>query len=343
MNKALLLLLAGALAGCSGDPGVTDTSAAPFVSHAAEATSPPAPLADAGPALQVPVADLEKALTCTPDVTTATRDVVLITPAFTNDVDSFGWNYLRQLPALGIPTCSLSIPGRGFGDLQVAAEYVVHAVRRIHAQSGRKIVLFGHQHGPLDQMWALKFWPDIAPKVSNYISLATPHNGTVAAKYACMSFRRCPPSVWQIAAGSKFLAALNARPLPPGPAYTSISTNFDEVILPQPQASALQGGTQIVLQDLCAGRPIEHFTILADRLTYELVLDAIHHPGEPANPARLPTGICSMPPYMPGVIKPLTAIAALKGFGTFLVSFGVAIPVQGLAAEPALREYAQTP
>ncbi|AXQ30103.1 lipase [Solimonas sp. K1W22B-7] len=337
MNKTLLPLLAAlCLAACGGNP----SGAAPE-DTLKEGTAPAA--MDLGPALQVPLPELEKALTCTPDMLTATRDVVLITPAFTNDVDSFGWNYLRQLPALGIPTCSLAIPGHGFDDLQIAAEYVVHAVRKINAQSGRKLVLFGHQHGPLDEMWALKFWPDLASKVSSYISLATPHNGTVAAKYACMSFRRCPPSVWQIAAGSKFLAALKARPLPPGLAYTSISTNFDEVILPQPAASALQGGTQIVLQQLCAGRPIEHFTILADRVTYELVLDAINHPGQPADPARLEPGFCSGPLYMPGVINPASAIAALKGFGTFSFDFLIAVPVRGLAQEPPLREYALGP
>lgn len=337
MNKLLLPLLAAfCLTACDGAPSAEPSAADP-------AKDGTAPVPDLGPALTVPIAELDQAMSCTPDVPTATRDVVLITPAFTSDTDSFGWNYLRQLPALGIPVCSLSIPGHGFDDLQLAAEYVVHAVRKIHAQSGQKLVLFGHQHGPLDQMWALKFWPDLAAKVSSYISLATPHNGTTAARHACQGFRRCPPAVWQIAEGSRFLAALNARPLPPGPAYTSISTNFDEVILPQPRASALRGGTQIVLQQLCAGRPIEHFTILADRVTYLLVLDAINHPGQPADPARLEPGFCSGPPYMPGVLNPASAIAALKGFGTFSYDFLLAVPLRGLAQEPPLREYAARP
>ncbi|HSW14653.1 MAG TPA: hypothetical protein VLI06_17545 [Solimonas sp.] len=330
MNKTCWLLAVVLLAGCEGGDATTTT----LPESRAEAVT------STGPALQLPATELDQALRCTPDVPTAIREVVLITPAFTDDIDSFGWNYLRQLPALGIPVCSLSIPGRGFDDLQIAAEYVVHAVRRIHAQSGRKVILFGHQHGPLDELWALQFWPDLAPMVASYISLATPHQGTTAAAQACRASRRCAPSVWQIAAGSRFLAALNARPLPPGIGYTSISTNFDEVILPQPTASTLPGGRQIVLQELCAGRPIEHFTILADRVTYELVLDAIRHPGEPADPARLAGNVCSGPLYMPGVIAPASAIAALRGFGTFAAQFAVAFGL-GKPAEPELREYAR--
>jgi len=289
--RSLHLLMLLALAGCSAAPADERQTR--------DSTTPVE-----GPALQLPPEQLDAALSCSGELAGAMREVVLITPAFTDDRDSFGWNYLRQLPALGIPTCSLSIPGRGFGDLQEAAEYVVHAVRKIHAQSGRQLILLGHQHGPLDELWALKFWPDLAPMVASYVSLATPHQGTAAARQACDFARRCAPAVWQIAAGSNFLAALAAQPLPSGIGYTSIATQFDEVIVPQPAASRMEGAANIVLQDLCPGRPIEHFTILADHLSYSLVLDAIEHPGAPADPQRLPEGICSGPLYMPGVISP---------------------------------------
>ncbi|MGH8461648.1 MAG: lipase family alpha/beta hydrolase [Stenotrophobium sp.] len=322
--KKLLLLLSCALAACSASTDPTGAASAEDRS---------------GPALTVPQDQLDAGLSCTPDIASATRDPVLITPAFTNAQDSFGWNYLLQLPLLGIPTCSISVPDRGFGDLQNAAEYVVYAVRKISALSGRKLVLFGHQHGPLDEMWALKFWPDIPSKVSTYISLATPHNGTASAQFACNAGRHCPPSVWQIATGSKFLAALNARPLPKGIVYTSIATSFDEVIVPQPAASHLEGATNIELQDICPGRPIEHFTILADNLTYLLVLDALDHPGQPVNVAHLPSDVC-LTTYMPSVMDPTSAITALRGFADFGSDFAVST-VQGTSAEPELRDYAK--
>lgn len=291
-----------------------------------------------GPTLLVPQAQLAAALSCTPDLATATRDPVLITPAFSTAQESFS-GYLAQLPALGIPTCSLSLPDNGFDDLQNAAEYVVYAVREMAALSGRKVILFGHQHGPLDQLWALMFWPDLPGKVSSLISLATPYQGTVTATAVCETGRRCSPAVWQIRAGSQFLAALNARPLPPGLAVTAITTLYDEVIIPQPEAGRREGAANIVLQDLCPGRMVEHFLILSDNLTYELVLDAINHPGEVSNPANLPAEICSGPRSMP-------TPAGAQGSATpqldgFLTQFPLNNVLEGVSAEPVLRDYAR--
>ena len=298
-------------------------------------------MAATGPALQVSSSAFEQAFNCRSPLQGITRDAVLITPAFSTDEESFGWNYLRELPQLGIPVCSLSLPDGGFGDLQIAAEYVVHAVRHMRAQSGRKVILFGHQHGPLNELWALSFWPDVAASVSSFISLATPYNGTTAAARVCGLSGFCPPSVWQIATGSEFLAALARRPLPPGPSYTSITTLYDELILPQPTASELTGGTTLVLQDICPLRPIEHFTILADRLTYLLVLDALAHPGRTPDPAALPADACTGPLYLPGVATAESTLGALGGVVGFLTGFTTSIPAQGVPAEPALRDYAQ--
>lgn len=296
------------------------------------------PVLTDGPALLVPQAQLAAALSCTPDLANATRDPVLITPAFSTAQESFS-GYLAQLPALGIPTCSLTLPDRGFDDLQTAAEYVVHAVREMARISGRKVILFGHQHGPLDQLWALMFWPDLPAKVSSLISLATPYQGTVAATAVCETGRRCSPAVWQIRAGSEFLAALNARPLPAGLPVTAITTLFDEVIIPQPEAGRREGAANIVLQDICPGRMVEHFLILSDNLAYELVLDAFNHPGEVSSPGRLPADICSGPRSMP-------TPAGAQGSATpqldgFLTQFPLNNVLEGVSAEPALRDYAQ--
>ena len=295
-----------------------------------------------GPALRVTPADLDAALVCTDDLADAAQDPVLITPAFSTANESFG-GYIRQLPTLGIPTCSITLPDHGFDDLQNAAEYVVLAVRRIHAISGRKIILFGHQHGPLDELWALTFWPDLPGKVSSLIALATPFQGTVAATGFCNVMMNCSPSVWQIAAGSDFITTLLARPLPPGVAITSISTNNDEVILPQPAASGREGITQIVLQDICPMSMSEHFTILSDNLTYELFLDAYAHPGQPANPANLPADICSGPRAMPAPAGGGEEESANSGGDGFFVEFPTNNLVNGVSAEPPLRDYALRP
>jgi hypothetical protein len=297
----------------------------------------PAQAAVPGPALTVTTADLAKAMVCSGPLTGLTRDPVLLTPAFSTGPESYGFNYERQLPAIGITTCTLTLPDDGYGDLQHDAEYDVLAIRAINAASGRKVVLLGHQHGGLDGLWALKFWPDLAAKVSDFVSLATPYNGTTYAANLCHNAGLCPASYWQISAGSHFLAAL-AGPPPAGPSYTSIASQYDELIVPQPHASHLVGASNVILQTICPHRPIEHFTILADNLTYRLVLDALSHPGG-ADPSRIPRSVCKGPLYMPGVIGPSGATGLVKGFGGFLTGLLEHVP-GSVATEPALMSYA---
>ncbi|MCJ0980233.1 lipase family protein [Rhodococcus sp. ARC_M12] len=289
-----------------------------------------------GPPLTVAAAELDKALTCTTDLRDATRDPVLLTPAFATDQQSFGWNYLRSLPAAGIPVCSLSFPDEGYGDLQIAAQYVVHAVRTMAADSGRQVVMMGHQHGPLDELWALTFWPDLPALVSDFISLATPYNGTDSARSGCDDAQECPPANWQIATGSKFLTALAARPLPDGPGYTSIYTQFDELIYPQPRASTLAGASNIAVQDICPLRPVEHFGILGDNVAYNIVLDALDHDG-PAAQKRISKNLCfttTMPQLR------YTLESSITGF-----AYGLGVPQHfendSVDAEPELASYAQ--
>ncbi len=175
---------------------------------------PAAADAAAGPPLEITDADIDSALTCNTTLAEASSDPVLLTPAFSTAEASYGWNYLARLPKLGIPTCSITVPDSGYGDLQRTAEYVVASVRRMSRESGRDVILLGHQHGALDELWALTFWPDVARKVSDLISLATPYNGTSQPQALCGNGAPCAAATRQITAGSAFIAALAAAPVP---------------------------------------------------------------------------------------------------------------------------------
>ncbi|MBJ7291074.1 lipase [Williamsia sp.] len=327
LARALVLLL--------GTTALMGTSA---VATAAPPT--PAPTStEAGPGLRVSSAAVAKALDCSSDLTSATRDPVLLTPAFSTDAQSYSWNYLRQLPAVGVPTCSLNLPDHGFGDLQISAEYVVAAVRRISRLSHRKVALIGHQHGALNNRWALTFWPDLADLVSDYISMATPQIGGAEPYWAC-SLTACPAAVRQISVGSAYLNALNGRPLPKGPGYTSIGSQFDWLMQPQPLANTLVGGTSITLQNICPFWPIEHFTILGDNLTYELVIDALTHTGA-AKPNRLAPGVCTRRWMMPGVLTiPSVAGEVLPSAVGAAAEALRRAPATATLREPRLRAYA---
>ena len=289
-----------------------------------------APAAGArGPALTEPRAALEEALTCTgPALNAAPRDPVILFPAFSTDRESYGSNYLADLPARGIPTCSITLDDHGFADLQRAAEYAVHAIRTVSARSGRQVAVLGHQHGAINWLQALRYWPDLPAQVSDYISLATPHRGTDAARSYCDRMSGCPPAVWQIATDSSLLTKLTEVQAPAGPSYTSIATAYDVLITPAPGASHMAGARNIVLQDLCPGRPVDHFTILTDDLARRLSFDALDHAG-PADPARV-NDPCS------GSAGPGGDGSDAAGFpGRFATSFAS----EAVPAEPASRCY----
>ena len=286
-----------------------------------------------GPSLGIARSKLAAALTCSKGFAKSNRAPVLLTPAFSSATLSYGWNYVPQLRADGIPFCSISVPDEGYGDLQKTAEHVVFAVRRMSRVTGRRVTLLGHQHGGLDELWALTFWPDVARSVSDLVTLATPHSGTTSSSGLCAPGGHCTAALRQITKGSRFLAALRAAPLPKGVAITSISSKNDALITPQPAASRRRGIHHVLLQRVCPGREVDHFAALADNVAYRLFLDARSHRG-PASVTRLPSKACARR-YMPEADP-----ATLSFTGAFLTGF-FARNAASNDREPKIAAYAR--
>jgi hypothetical protein len=118
---------------------------------------------------------------------------------------NFDWNYEPALDAAGIPWCALAVPRYGTIDVQETAEYVVHALRRMHAESGRRVSIVGFSQGGTVGRWALKWWPDTRAIVEDLIGLSPSNHGTLSARAVCLA--TCPPSFWQQLDGSRFIAA----------------------------------------------------------------------------------------------------------------------------------------
>nr|WP_296769819.1 alpha/beta fold hydrolase [Rhodococcus sp. (in: high G+C Gram-positive bacteria)] len=104
------------------------------------------------------------------------------------------------------------------------------------------------------------------------------------------------PALVQLMQGSTFLADLNAGgDTVPGVEYTSIATNVDETI--QPYTNALlrgPGAHNIVVQDVCPGDNVAHFTFTYDPTTIGLVLGALDPSANivpPCGPVPLGAGI----------------------------------------------------
>lgn len=313
----------------------------------------------AEPPLETPQARLDEALVCTPFENPDKPPILLVHGTITAGYEQFEWTYLPLLVERGFDVCFVTYPDRGFNDMQISAEYVVNALRRMHADTGRKVAMIGHSQGATMPRWALKWWPSARDAVDDFVLLAGPNHGTTVSDNNPLNLvpelglpgLGIPGALFQFKTDSQFIAALNAGDETPGNIdYTSLYTVFDELVQPaQPVATAaLDVGqsnprvTNLLLQDLCPGRFVDHFTIgLTDRLTFDLVLDAISNPG-PANIERAggASGLCGLLPIIPDqIISPMAATAVIS---ILQQSAAAGLPnIELLNEEPPLKAYAQ--
>ncbi|WP_164519489.1 esterase/lipase family protein [Nocardioides ferulae] len=303
--------------------------AAPGPVDAAPAATTPAPTRASSTLAQAthcqPVAELR-----------AARGVVLLVHGTGETIDeTWSWNYQPALRADGFATCAVQLPDHGLGSLAVAAEHVRAAVRTASRQAGGPVAVVGHSQGAALAVWAVKFWPRIAERVTDVVGLAGPFGGTQLADELCLA-RRCAPLAWQLRRGSDHVAALRTAPIPAGVDVSSLFTQYDEIVRPQPAASQLDGAANVLLQDVCVQDPSEHAMILGDPVAYALTLDALTHSG-PADPARLPGDTCEQVFIPHG--DPLGSLAFLRGVARFAT--GLADPRRWVSAEPAVPAYAR--
>ncbi|GAB3475652.1 esterase/lipase family protein [Amycolatopsis cihanbeyliensis] len=299
--------------------------------------------ASPGPPLETPRSELDAALHCAEGIDDATVNPVLFVPGTTAEGgENFAWNYVTALRNEGFPACWVNYPYRGWRDMQTSSEYVVNAIRTMHERSGRKVSTIGHSQGGLHPAWVARFWPDVAGMLDDAISFGAPFQGSSVASLYCGVLNLfptgCQESFWQFTKGSGWSRALNAEPMPEGPSFTSVYTDFDEAATPGEAASRLDGAAHIGVQDICPGRFAEHFTLVVDAVPYALTLDALRHDG-PADPGRIDKSVCGkgfMPLDWPGFAKTVPDLLSLPA-KAWLQS----PPWTWVRAEPPLRDYAR--
>jgi triacylglycerol lipase len=284
-----------------------------------------------GPALREDPATLRAALECTSDVgTSSKRTVLLVHGTMASSTEDWGGNLALELPKQGYPVCMVTIPSRALNDMQTNVEYVVSALRKLNQRSGKKVVAIGHSQGAFLISYALRYWPDLATKVSDVIGYAGTYTyGTDFAEPLCKVV--CTEAFQQFRPTSNLLAAIAARPLPSGPGYTAYSTSLDEVVVPQPKASTLRapGVRNYRLQDLCPTDVAEHLLLPFERPLLALTLDAMTHAG-PARIERIDQLRCGLLPSAPATVPSLVTFA-LQGL--------VTVAQSPATKEPALRCY----
>jgi triacylglycerol lipase len=243
----------------------------------------------------VPLAKLDAARECRGGLGRLNGDgrnqpVLLVHGTGLTREQTWQWNYWPALHKAGFEECWVRLPKRALGDAQISAEYVARAVEVMARRSGEHIDVIGHSQGGLVPRWAIKYFPS-GPRVGDYVGLASPNHGTLTAD-AFTALGWCFPSCWQMRTSAKFIAALNDGDETPGEiSYTSIYTAFDELVKPI-ETSALDGGSNVLIQDLCPGRPVDHLSIVVDAVAWNVAIDALTHPGA-ADTGRIPANVCT--------------------------------------------------
>jgi triacylglycerol esterase/lipase EstA (alpha/beta hydrolase family) len=306
-----------------------------------------APPSKRGPRLQVPRAALRAALVCTPSVRTSAREPILLVPGTTlTPEENFSWNYDRALNALGLPYCTIELPGKAMEDIQVAGEYVVYSLRAMSRanshHAARKVQIIGYSQGGMVPRWALRFWPDTRELVDDDVGLDASNHGTITAESSCQK-EGCAPAIWQQRNTSAFIAALNSyQETFPGISHTEVYTQEDEIVVPntneQGSSSVHSGGGQIAniaVQQVCPGHKADHLAMGSyDPVGYALALDAVTHAG-PAQAARISTAVCAEA-FQPGVNAQTFATDDAKYNQEIAETFGT---YRHVASEPPLKCY----
>ena len=304
-----------------------------------------APVNTPGPPLIVPQSDLDSSLACNGNLAAGPTPVLLVHGTGSNPHDNFSWNWGPALNDLGTAWCTVALPGNGMDDIQVGGEYVVNAIRTMHALAGRRISIIGHSQGGMIPRWALRFWPDTRSMVDDQIGLAPSNHGTASAQFTCLP--DCAPAIWQQRDDSQFIKALNSHQETfAGISYTEIYSHLDLIVTPNfddTGSSSLHTGdgqiTNVAVQDVCPLDVSDHLLVgIQNLVAYDLAIDALEHPG-PADPARAKAsdpGICTPLALMPG-IDPLTGPAAAATAAANLLATIATYP--RVPAEPALACY----
>lgn len=294
-----------------------------------------------GPSLPEPASTLAAALHCPDNLARSYRWPVLLVPGTgLSGPENWDWSYRPALEAQGFAVCTVDMADLGMGDIQVSAGRIVHAVRTMHEKTGQQVALVGYSQGGLDIRWALKYWPDIRPMVSDVVGLAPANHGADSAAAICQASGACGASIWQMVPGSRLIRAVNnGGETFAGLDYTVIYSRHDGVVIPPRERSSLKAvaGSRVAnieLQELCPASQLAHIGFPADGAVFALVLDALLRPG-PADASRVSPGVCGT--LVPGVSG---ATAESKATELSNLALSRVFGAPQVKAEPALAGYA---
>jgi len=196
---------------------------------------------------------------------------VLLVPGYGGSTD--GLQALAQkLRAAGKDAEIVPMPGNAEGDLRDQAKALSAAAKAAVERTGaRSVDVVGYSAGGVvARLWVRDYGG--AGQARRIVTLGSPQHGTLLAQLGALFAGVCPVACVQLGPTSDLLSALNTAPeTPKGPAFVSIWTNHDQVVLP-PESAELQGALNMSVQSVCAQSVVRHDGLPTDPLVAAMVV-----------------------------------------------------------------------
>ncbi|HEX6388933.1 MAG TPA: alpha/beta fold hydrolase [Solirubrobacteraceae bacterium] len=191
----------------------------------------------------------------------------------------------------------LGFPGGTVRMEDSSAELAAFVDKVLAATGASKVDLVGHSEGTVMPRWYLEKRGGVA-KVQRFVALTPLWRGTKILGADAMR-DMAPPALAdlviglvsslcgscpQFLSGSPYLNTLNADgEAITGIEHTNIVSRYDELVVPYTSGLMQDGGTNIVLQDVCPSNLSEHAAIAFDGVVTQLILNAL----DPAHAAAV--------------------------------------------------------
>jgi pimeloyl-ACP methyl ester carboxylesterase len=218
------------------------------------------------------------------------------------------WNlFSPALVQAGYCVYALDLVNRGMAPIDQSADKLAAFIDEVMQRTGAtKVSLVGHSQGGMLGRYVARYRGKLGV-IDDIVGLAPSSHGTKNPLAPPLGIV-CPACREQ-AAGSAFMQKLNAGvEAPPPPSYTVISTRYDEVVTPY-KSQALEGATNVVLQQRCREDVTDHVGIIYDPIALQWTLNALDRAG-PADPNFVPTcsdRLAGGPPFLFATQQPLHA------------------------------------
>jgi triacylglycerol lipase len=176
----------------------------------------------------------------------AKADPVLLVHGMGNSPQT--WDEVaRSLTADGFSVHRAKLPDGGMGDAHVAARSLGRQARDVQRTTGRDVQLLAFSYGGIVSRVHLELRDGWNKGVSNLVTIATPHHGTLLAEPLAGHAPQAA-AVRDLAPSSSVIRSLDAAyDARDGARYTSVYAHgFDGFVLPADSA-ALEGATNVPL------------------------------------------------------------------------------------------------